>query len=169
MGLISRGTGIQVNNWLLITILTIVFLGTMYPLATDLLLNKSLTVGPKYYSTTIAPIIILFLFFMFISPRLGWTDTKLYKIIIQLRVKREYLFLQILYWIKIFLFALLILRISFQVTPLLFIRSLSNFISIRLSSFSILNIKVSSLIKVLSKRPKIFKFFCFNLLNPNLN
>ena len=85
MGLISRGTGIQVNNWLLITILTIVFLGTMYPLATDLLLNKSLTVGPKYYSTTIAPIIILFLFFMFISPRLGWTDTKLYKIIIQLR------------------------------------------------------------------------------------
>ena len=85
MGLVSRGTGIQVNNWLLITILTIVFLGTMYPLATDLLLNKSLTVGPKYYSTTIAPIIILFLFFMFISPRLGWTDTKLYKIIIQLR------------------------------------------------------------------------------------
>ena len=62
MGLISRGTGIQVNNWLLITILTIVFLGTMYPLATDLLLNKSLTVGPKYYSTTIAPIIILFFF-----------------------------------------------------------------------------------------------------------
>ena len=85
MGLVSRGTGIQVNNWLLITILTIVFLGTMYPLATDLLLNKSLTVGPKYYSTTIAPIIILFLFFMFISPHLGWTDTKLYKIIIQLR------------------------------------------------------------------------------------
>ena len=83
--LISRSTGIQVNNWLLMTILTIVFLGTMYPLATDLIFNKSLTVGPKYYSTTIAPIIIIFLFFMLISPRLSWKDTKIFKIIIDLR------------------------------------------------------------------------------------
>ncbi len=83
--LISRSTGIQVNNWLLMTILTIVFLGTMYPLATDLIFNKSLTVGPKYYSTTIAPIIIIFLFFMLISPRLSWKDSKIFKIIIDLR------------------------------------------------------------------------------------
>ena len=40
-GVISRDSGILVNNWLLLTILFIVFLGTIYPLFIDLILEKS--------------------------------------------------------------------------------------------------------------------------------
>ena len=81
----SRNTGIMVNNWLLISILIVVFLGTMYPLATDLLYNQSLTVGPQYYAMSITPIIILFLFFMILSPQLSWGESKLLKILNEMR------------------------------------------------------------------------------------
>ena len=75
----------MVNNWLLISILIVVFLGTMYPLATDLIYNQSLTVGPQYYAISITPIIILFLFFMILSPQLSWTESKLLKILNEMR------------------------------------------------------------------------------------
>jgi len=81
----SRNTGIMVNNWLLISILSVVFLGTMYPLATDLIYNQSLTVGPQYYAISITPIIILFLFFMILSPQLSWGESKLLKILNEMR------------------------------------------------------------------------------------
>ena len=81
----SRNTGIMVNNWLLISILSVVFLGTMYPLVTDLIYNQSLTVGPQYYAISITPIIILFLFFMILSPQLSWGESKLLKILSEMR------------------------------------------------------------------------------------
>ncbi len=72
-GAISRESGILVNNWLLLTILFIVFLGTIYPLFIDLVLEKSLTVGPQFYVVTITPILILLIMFMTITPLVGWT------------------------------------------------------------------------------------------------
>ena len=83
--LVSRSTGIQINNWLLMTILSVVFIGTMYPLATDPFLNQSLTVGPQYYAITITPLIIIFIFFMIFSPRLGWKESKLINLIMSMR------------------------------------------------------------------------------------
>ena len=83
--IVSRDAGIMVNNWVLITILFIVFLGTIYPLFTDLVLNTSLTVGPNYYVMTITPVILILLFFMIISPLLNWTYGKLSKVIVKMR------------------------------------------------------------------------------------
>ena len=57
----------------------------MYPLATDLIYNQSLTVGPQYYAISITPIIILFLFFMILSPQLSWGESKLLKILNEMR------------------------------------------------------------------------------------
>ena len=80
--LLSRETGILVNNWLFLTILFIVFLGTVYPIFTDIVLNENITVGPKYYIFSITPIIFLFIFAMIITPFLNWS-TNNYKILIQ--------------------------------------------------------------------------------------
>ena len=83
--IVSRDAGIMVNNWVLITILFIVFLGTIYPLFTDLVLNTSLTVGPSYYVMTITPVIIILLLFMIISPLVNWTAGKLSNVIVKMR------------------------------------------------------------------------------------
>ena len=82
--LLSRETGILINNWLFLTILFIVFLGTVYPIFTDIVLNENITVGPKYYIFSITPIIFLFIFAMIITPFLNWS-TNNYKILINNR------------------------------------------------------------------------------------
>ena len=82
---ISRESGILVNNWLLLTILFIVFLGTIYPLFIDLILEKSLTVGPQYYVKTIAPIIFLLLIFMTVTPLLGWVKGSINQVLVKIK------------------------------------------------------------------------------------
>ena len=56
--LVSKESSILGNNWLLLSILFVVFLGTLYPLGTDLFLQKSISVGPNYYILTLLPITI---------------------------------------------------------------------------------------------------------------
>ena len=84
-GIVSRETGLLINNWLLLSILFVVFLGTMYPLVTDLIFGKSLTVGPKYYIISIIPIIVLLLFFMTLTPLIGWTSGHIGKALIKIK------------------------------------------------------------------------------------
>ena len=84
-GAISRESGILVNNWLLLTILFIVFLGTIYPLFIDLILEKSLTVGPQYYVTTITPIVFLLLIFMTITPLVGWAKGSINQVMVKIK------------------------------------------------------------------------------------
>ena len=84
-GVISRESGILVNNWLLLTILFIVFLGTIYPLFIDLILEKSLTVGPQYYVMTIAPIVFLLLIFMTIAPLVGWAKGSINQVLAKIK------------------------------------------------------------------------------------
>ena len=82
---VSRESGILVNNWLLLTILFIVFLGTIYPLFIDLIFEKSLTVGPQYYVVTIAPIVFLLLIFMTITPFISWAKGSISQTIIKIK------------------------------------------------------------------------------------
>ena len=82
---ISRESGILVNNWLLLTILFIVFLGTIYPLFIDLILEKSLTVGPQYYVKTITPIVFLLLIFMTVTPLLGWVKGSINQVLVKIK------------------------------------------------------------------------------------
>ena len=84
-GMISRESGILVNNWLLLTILFIVFLGTIYPLFIDLILEKSLTVGPQYYVVTIVPIVSLLLIFMTITPLVGWGKGSINQVLVKIK------------------------------------------------------------------------------------
>ena len=44
---------------------------TIYPIVTGCLCQK-ISVGPPFYNTVIIPIVILFLFFMSIGPKVRW-------------------------------------------------------------------------------------------------
>ena len=82
---ISRETGILVNNWLLLTILFVVFLGTLYPIFTDIIFGSSLTVGPNYFIISLIPIVFILLIAMILAPMISWGSDTVKNIIIKFR------------------------------------------------------------------------------------
>ena len=60
----------------LITIL----LGTIYPIFTEVLADKNISVGPPFYNSVIIPIVCHFFSFMAIGPNIKWVKNKFYNI-----------------------------------------------------------------------------------------
>ncbi len=69
---ISKETFILSNNWFMMFYLATVFVGTIYPIFTQVLYNTNISVGPPFYNQVIAPILIPFLIFMAVGPKIGW-------------------------------------------------------------------------------------------------
>ena len=69
---ISKETFILSNNWFMMFYLATVFIGTIYPIFTQVLFDTKISVGPPFYNSVIAPIIIPFLIMMAIGPKMGW-------------------------------------------------------------------------------------------------
>ena len=72
----SKEVFILSNNWFMAFYLITVFIGTVYPIFTEVLLNNKISVGPPFYNLVIAPIIIPFLFFMALGPNSRWIKFK---------------------------------------------------------------------------------------------
>jgi cytochrome c-type biogenesis protein CcmF len=70
--LVSRESGLTVNNVLLSTAAATVFLGTFYPLIVDMMGSDKISVGPPYYNRTFVPIMVPVLLVMVIGPMLKW-------------------------------------------------------------------------------------------------
>ena len=68
----SREFSILVNNYLLIFALTVVIIGTTYPILLSVFAGESISIGPKYYNTILAPFVFVFLILMAIGPYLKW-------------------------------------------------------------------------------------------------
>ena len=68
----SKETFILVNNWFMMFYLITVLIGTIYPIFTDALTNNKISVGPPFYNTVILPIVVIFLFFMAVGPKVKW-------------------------------------------------------------------------------------------------
>jgi cytochrome c-type biogenesis protein CcmF len=81
INIVSKEAGILANNWLLLSSLFVVFLGTLYPLAVDLFLQKSISVGPNYYVLSLMPILLLLLLIMIVGPVSKWQNDKLTNIL----------------------------------------------------------------------------------------
>ena len=73
---ISKETFILSNNWFMMFYLVTVFIGTIYPIFTQVLNDTKISVGPPFYNAVIAPIIIPFLILMAIGPKIGWIKQK---------------------------------------------------------------------------------------------
>ena len=73
---VSKETFILSNNWFMMFYLATVFIGTIYPIFTQVLYDAKISVGPPFYNAVIAPIIIPFLIMMAIGPKIGWIKSK---------------------------------------------------------------------------------------------
>ncbi len=72
----SKETFILINNWFMMFYLITVLLGTLYPIFTDAISNNKISVGPPFYNSVIIPVVIIFLFFMAIGPKVRWIKNK---------------------------------------------------------------------------------------------
>ncbi len=70
--LVSRETGLVINNLLLSVILGIVFLGTLYPLLVEAVSGERLSVGAPYFNSVAGPLALLLAVLVGIGPLLAW-------------------------------------------------------------------------------------------------
>jgi len=70
--LVSRESGLVINNLLLCVILGIVFFGTLYPLFAEAATGEKLSVGPPYFDSVAGPIALLLAALVGIGPLLSW-------------------------------------------------------------------------------------------------
>ncbi|HEY6049207.1 MAG TPA: heme lyase CcmF/NrfE family subunit, partial [Sphingomicrobium sp.] len=70
--LVSRESGLVVNNLLLSVILGIVFLGTLYPLFVEALSGEKLSVGAPYFNSVAGPLALVLAMLVGVGPLLSW-------------------------------------------------------------------------------------------------
>ena len=70
--LVSRETGLVINNLLLSVILGIVFVGTLYPLMVEAVSGEKLSVGAPYFNAVAGPLALILAVLVGIGPLLTW-------------------------------------------------------------------------------------------------
>jgi cytochrome c-type biogenesis protein CcmF len=70
--LVSRESGLVINNLLLSVILGIVFLGTLYPLFVEAMSGEKLSVGAPYFNAVAGPLALVLASLVGIGPLLSW-------------------------------------------------------------------------------------------------
>ena len=68
----SKEVSIVLNNWFVMYFLSVVLVGTVYPIFLDVLSNEKISVGPPFFNKLIIPFLIPFLVFMSVGPNLKW-------------------------------------------------------------------------------------------------
>ena len=69
---LSKESSILINNWFMMYFLTVVLIGTVYPIFLEVVSSEKISVGPPFYNKLIIPFLIPFLFAMAIGPKLRW-------------------------------------------------------------------------------------------------
>jgi cytochrome c-type biogenesis protein CcmF len=74
---LSKETSILINNWFMVYFLTVVLIGTTYPIFLEVITSEKISVGPPFYHKLIIPFLIPFLVMMAIGPKLKWIKSDL--------------------------------------------------------------------------------------------
>ena len=74
---LSKDSSILINNWFMMYFLSVVLIGTLYPIFLDVISSQKISVGPPFYQKLIIPFLIPFLIFMAIAPKLNWIKSRL--------------------------------------------------------------------------------------------
>ena len=74
---LSKETSIIINNWFMMYFLSVVLVGTVYPIFLDVLTSEKISVGPPFYHKLLIPFLIPFLLIMAIGPKLKWIKSNL--------------------------------------------------------------------------------------------
>ena len=81
--LISKETAILLNNWFMMFFLSVVLIGTIYPIFLEVINGSKISIGPPFYQKLIVPFLIPFFLFMAFGPKIKWVKGKFDKINIQ--------------------------------------------------------------------------------------
>ena len=74
---LSKETSILINNWFMMYFLTVVFIGTVYPIFLEVITSEKISVGPPFYHKLIIPFLIPFLLAMAVGPKLNWIKSEI--------------------------------------------------------------------------------------------
>ena len=74
---LSKETSILVNNWFMMYFLSVILIGTIYPIFLEVINSQKISVGPPFYNKLIIPFLIPFLLAMAIGPKLSWIKSDL--------------------------------------------------------------------------------------------
>ena len=77
--LLSKETAVLINNWFMMFFLSVVLIGTIYPIFLEVLSGSKISVGPPFYHKLILPFLLPFLIFMSFGPSLKWIKDKIKK------------------------------------------------------------------------------------------
>ena len=124
---LSKDTLILINNWFMMYFLSVVLIGTVYPIFLEVLANEKISVGPPFYQKLIIPFLIPFLLAMILSTRIKWIKDNFDKV----NLKQLFIFiLMVIFSVYIlnisekkYLFASILISVSL----FLFINSLGDF------------------------------------------
>ena len=72
---LSKETSIFINNWFMMYFLSVVLIGTIYPIFLEVITINKISVGPPFYNKLILPFLIPFLIAMAIGPNLNWVKS----------------------------------------------------------------------------------------------
>jgi cytochrome c-type biogenesis protein CcmF len=132
---LSKETSILINNWFMMYFLSVVLIGTIYPIFLDVISSEKISVGPPFYQKLIVPFLIPFLIFMSLGPKLKWIKSNLenkFSIIIFFLIS---IFLSIFILKKLNL-ELLFNTVLFSSAFYLFFITIKDFLMKKSSSFS---------------------------------
>ncbi|MDC3022928.1 heme lyase CcmF/NrfE family subunit [Candidatus Pelagibacter sp.] len=108
---LSKETAILVNNWFMMYFLSVVLIGTIYPIFLDVISSQQISVGPPFYHKLIVPFLIPFLLAMAIGPNLSWIKSDL--------KNKFYLFLFLLISLVLSSLIIIYLKIDFLINTVL--------------------------------------------------
>tara|TARA_A100000164_G_scaffold163949_1_gene145460 strand:- start:771 stop:1793 length:1023 start_codon:yes stop_codon:yes gene_type:complete len=74
---LSKESAILINNWFMMYFLSVVLIGTVYPIFLDVITSEKISVGPPFYHKLIIPFLVPFLIFMAIGPKLKWIKSNI--------------------------------------------------------------------------------------------
>ena len=74
--LFTKESSILINNWFVMYFLSVVLIGTIYPIFLEVLSDEKISVGPPFFNKLLIPFLIPFLIFMSIGPNLNWIKNK---------------------------------------------------------------------------------------------
>ena len=69
---LSKESSILVNNWFMMYFLSVVLIGTIYPIFLEVLASEKISIGTPFYNKLLIPFLIPFLIFMSIGPNFRW-------------------------------------------------------------------------------------------------
>ena len=80
---LSKEVSILINNWFIMYFLSVVLIGTVYPIFLEVLTNEKISIGPPFFNKLIIPFLSIFLILMSIGPNFHWSKFKVIKIKLQ--------------------------------------------------------------------------------------